>query len=421
MRDDDSRSKSGTVISIQGAYCAFGPRERQRASVEIIDGHITRIAKNHDTTLGEAAGAIDLTGYLLMPGFINAHDHLQFALHPRIADPPYQNYVEWGEDIHSKFSDVITLHRSVPKAVRLWWGGLRNLLCGVTTVCHHDKLWPELERAEFPVKVVRRYGWGHSVALGGDLHQARALTPMGSVFIVHACEGVDDQTRAELFQLDQLGLLTSDTVLVHGLAVDEPGIALMQERGVSLILCPSSNEYLFGSLPSANMLIGIDDVALGNDSPLTAVGDLLDEVRFALQSLRLTPDETYHMVTKAPAAVLRLPVGSGAICKNAPGDIIAVRDTGHHAADRLQALSMDDIEFVMIDGRVQLSSQAVWKRLPAHIRDGLEPLYINGILRWLRAPVEELLRQAEDVLGCGRVRLSGRQIELPITGQLAVR
>jgi hypothetical protein len=413
---DCSCKKSGTDISIQGAYCAFGPRERQRASVEIIDGHITRIAQKDDVTLEEAAGVIDLTDYLLMPGLINAHDHLQFALHPRMADPPYRNYVEWGEDIHSKFSDVIMLHRSVPKAVRLWWGGLRNLLCGVTTVCHHDKLWPELERADFPVKVVRRYGWGHSVALGGNLHHAQALTPMGGAFIVHACEGVDDLARAELFQLDQLGLLTSDTVLVHGLAVDESGIALMQKRGVSLIVCPSSNEYLFGALPSADILIGIDDVALGNDSPLTAVGDLLNEVHFALRSLRLTPDEAYRMVTKAPATILRLPAGSGAICKNAPGDIIAVRDTGHYAADRLQALSMEDIEFVMIDGCVQLSSQAVWKRLPAHIRDGLEPLYVNGILRWLRAPVEKLLRQAEDVLGCGMVRLSGRQIELPITG-----
>jgi hypothetical protein len=409
MPDDRQYVKRSEPIFIRGAYCAFGARERQSASVEIVDGYVSRM----DRTLKEhTAEEINLTGYLLMPGFINAHDHLQFALHPRLADPPYQNYVEWGQDIHSKFAEIATLHRSVPKDVRLWWGGLRNLLCGVTTVCHHDKLWPELERADFPVRVVQRYGWGHSVALGGDLRHAHAITPEGGVFIMHACEGVDDQAYAELSQLDQLGLLASNTVLVHGLAMDEAGVALMQKRRSSLIVCPSSNEYLYDVLPNVSMLNGIDNVALGSDSPLTSEGDLLDEIRFALCSFCMTPDAAYRMVTTAPATILRLPVGAGTISESAPADLIAIRDTGYDAVDRLPALSMKDVEFVMIGGCVQLSSQEVWEKLSLHMKSGLEPLYVDGILRWLRAPVKELLQRAEGVLGSGQVLLSGRHIEL---------
>ncbi len=37
---------------------------------------------------------------------------------------------------------------------------------------------------------------------------------------MHACEGIDDRAREELFKLDRLGLLDADTVLVHGLAFD---------------------------------------------------------------------------------------------------------------------------------------------------------------------------------------------------------
>ncbi len=168
---------------------------------------------------------IDLSGFLLLPGFVNAHDHLEFALFPRMGNPPYRNYIEWGDDIHRRFPEVIAKHRAVPKDLRLWWGGIRNLLCGVTTVSHHDPLWPELQGEDFPVRVVREYGWGHSLALGGDLHQARAATPKGQPFIVHACEGVDEQAREELWGLERLGLLDEFTVLVHGLAIDREGSA----------------------------------------------------------------------------------------------------------------------------------------------------------------------------------------------------
>lgn len=414
MPDDCRQAERGEGTFIHGAYCALGARERRCASLEIADGYVRCIGK----TLEERpAETIDLTGYLLMPGLINAHDHLQFGLHPRLGEPPYKNYVEWGQDIHSRFSDIATLYRSVPKDVRLWWGGLRNLLCGVTTVCHHDKLWPELVREDFPVRVVQKYGWGHSVALGGDLRHAYASAPKGSAFIVHACEGVDEQAYAELSQLDQLGLLTSNTILVHGLAMDEAGIALIQERNASLIVCPSSNQYLYGVLPNVSMLSGIEDIALGNDSPLTAEGDLLDEVRFALRLSCVTPDAAYRMITTSPATILRLPAGAGMISEGMSADLIAIRDTGHDAVDRLRELSMAEIEFVMIGGRVQLSSQAIWERLPLHVRSSLEPLSIDGTLRWLRAPVKELLKRAEDVIGVGRVRISGRHVELPTAGQ----
>jgi hypothetical protein len=407
--------KGPSEMIIYGGRCAIGPQESAYASIQITGDRITRILRDPSLLPPAVSGCqtIDLDGFLIMPGLINAHDHLEFALFPRLANPPYQNYIDWGTDIHNKFPDVIAKHRGVPKDLRLWWGGIRNLLCGVTTVSHHNPLWPELQREDFPVRVVKKYGWGHSLVLGGDLRVARSATPKGGAFIVHACEGVDDASQKELWELDRLELLDDRAVLVHGLAIDREGIALMQERRASLIVCPSSNNFLFGKLPDMSVLSQIDNVSLGNDSPLTAEGDLLDEIRFAIRFCNIPPRVAYRMVTRAPATILRLTNAEGSIEVSGVGDLIAVRDTNRDAVDRLHNLSMIDIEFVIIGGRVQLSSEAILKRLPLQAKLGLEPLCIDGTIRWLRAPVKELLKKTEEFLGKGEVRLSGRAVRIP--------
>lgn len=392
---------------IDGARCALGAEETIQAPVEVSAGRITRIG---DRTDFFPSSRIDLSGFLLMPGLINAHDHLQFSLFPRLGNPPYQNYIEWGEDIHSAFAEVIALHKAIPKDVRLWWGGIRNLLCGVTTVCHHDPLWPELRRSDFPVQVLQQYGWAHSPALGGDLRAARAATPAGSPFILHACEGVDDTAREELWRLDHSGLLDANTILVHALALDHEGAALLQERKTSVILCPSSNQFLYGKTPRISFLSGIDNLALGNDSPLSAMGDLLDEARFATQVCNLTPQAVYRMVTEAPATILRLNSAEGSITESGAADLIAVRDTGDSPADRLQTLWAADVEFVMIRGRIQLASKGILERLPASMKGGLEPLSIDGTTRWLRAPMADLMREVEKVLGQKNAHMGGKPV-----------
>jgi cytosine/adenosine deaminase-related metal-dependent hydrolase len=416
MRDPDLVSEEGQEkqIVIRAICYADCQHEGSHVSIEIAAGRIAHILKDRSSALEQRDRTeIDLRGFLVMPGFINAHDHLDFSLFPRLADPPYRNYIEWGEDIHKKFPHVIARHRAVPKEVRVWWGGIRNLLCGVTSVSHHNPLHPEMLREEFPVRVIQKYGWAHSLSLGGDIKTAHAATPKGCAFIIHACEGIDEQARDELRIIDELGLLDADTVLVHGLAIDHEGIALMRARGASLIVCPSSNSTLFQKLPDGSLLNAMHNVALGNDSPLTAEGDLLDEVQFALRHCSLSLQTVFRMVTIAPAAMFRLKDNEGSITESGVADLIAVRDTGQTPAEKLRNLSIRDIEFVMVAGRVQLVSEAILARLPLHIKRGLEPLCIDGTIRWLRAPVCALLQKAEEVLGRGKVRLGSRVISIP--------
>jgi cytosine/adenosine deaminase-related metal-dependent hydrolase/SAM-dependent methyltransferase len=398
-----------------GGRCSLGPAESVQASLCIGRTRVTGILSDRLSCINSAASnsEIDLSGYLVLPGFVNAHDHLEFALFPRMGNPPYSNASAWARDIQHTFADAIAKHRSVPRNVRLWWGGIRNLLCGVTTVCHHNAPEAELYRDDFPVRVARDCGWAHSLAFGGDLRAARAASTGARAFIVHACEGVDQEAQEELWELERLNVLDEESVIVHGLAIDDEGVALLRQRGTSLVVCPSSNQFLFGEVPDVRRFDGIGHVALGSDSPLTADGDFLDEVRFAMRCCGLSPEQAWRMAAVEPAAVLRLREGEGSIRVDGRADLIAVRDTGCNAPERLRALTATDVEFVMIGGRVLLASETVFERLPSAMIRELEPLWVDGAIRWLRAPVDELITKAEEVLGTGALRLGGKQIRRP--------
>jgi len=402
---------SDAVTIISGTRYAVGPDTAVRGSLHIVDEKLQSL-HSEPPTLHTLTSEIDLEGFLLLPGFINAHDHLQYALHPRLGHPPYSNYVEWGDDIHATLPSVISHYKSVPKDVRLWWGGIRNLLCGVTTVCHHDPFWPALRAQNYPIKVLSDCGWAHSIRLAPNIRQAWTSTPDNRAFFVHACEGTDELARRELADLDRLGMLEPKTVIVHGLALDGHGIGLLQERQASLILCLSSNQFLYDRLPDLKNLNIIKNIALGSDSPLTAAGDLLDEVRFAIENASIPADKVYRMMTDVPAAILRLAHGEGEIRESGCAHFVAVRDSGESPHERLRTLSWRDVEFVMIAGKVQLASEDVWCRLSPAARQGMEPLWIDGSIRWLRAPVRQLLQQAEAILGTEKVRLGGRQVQL---------
>jgi hypothetical protein len=64
----------------------------------------------------------------------------------------------------------------------------------------------------------------------------------------------------------------------------------------------------------------------------------------------------------------------------------------------------------LLGGRVQLASEEVFHRLPGSEREGLQPLKVAGVVRWLRAPVATLLDEAELELGENSIYLGDLQI-----------
>ena len=77
---------------------------------------------------------LDLSRLKILPGLINAHDHLEYALFPRLGSGPYPSATEWARDIYHPTKSPVREQLRVPKRLRLIWGGLRNLLAGVVEV-----------------------------------------------------------------------------------------------------------------------------------------------------------------------------------------------------------------------------------------------------------------------------------------------
>ena len=231
--------------------------------------------------------------------------------------------------------------------------------------------------------------------------------------MVHACEGIDELARSELLELDRLGLLGPSTVLIHGLAIDRAGVRHLRERGCSLVVCPSSNYFLFGRLPDLELLSSIQRVALGSDSPLTASGNFLDEIGFAIKQCGVSSEDAFRMVTTGAAEILRLADGEGTLIESGVADLIAVRDTVANPIEHLETISIDEIELVMMGGRIQLASEAMRKRIPEWMIHNLEPLLLGNLLRWVNAPVAEMLQSAETILGAGNVWLGDRVARAP--------
>ena len=406
------------LTSIAGAQVALGGDTAIQASIEVSGTRCASIRSHPQThTLSHCARSLRLDGYLLLPGLINAHDHLEFGLYPNLGRGPYANCAAWAHDIQQHETALIARHQSIPRDVRLWWGGIRNLLCGVTTVCHHNPLHPELLSDDFSVRVITNCGWAHSPTLDAELDEKFRKTPADVPFVMHAGEGLDDSSARELFELDQRGLLGDRTILVHGLALDAAGVALLNSRGAALVWCPSSNRFLFGRTHERATIASVRRLLLGSDSPLTAMGTLLDEVRIAYRELGVSAADLYEMLFARAAHAFRLSDGEGGLRPNGTVDLIAVRDCGLSPAETLASLTMSDVEMVMVRGRVQLASDEVLRRLPHGISAGLEPLEIDSTLRWIRARLARLFREAERVLG-PEIKLGGKRVRHVCTAWL---
>jgi cytosine/adenosine deaminase-related metal-dependent hydrolase/ubiquinone/menaquinone biosynthesis C-methylase UbiE len=398
------------ALQLTGGRIARGPDAWQENDLRIKDGHIASIGKNNNAS----ASILDLSGFAILPGLINAHDHLEFGLFPNLGrsveDAPYQNSSEWACEIHRVHSAIIEQHQCIPKAVHIWWGAIRNLLCGVTTVCHHNPLHPDFERPEFPVQVISRFGWAHSLKFEPAVHDKFRNTPPELPFIIHAAEGIDAESFKEIFQLDHMNLLDERTVLVHGLALTPKAISLINQRGAALIACPTSNLFLFSQTLSRDQFASIQRIALGSDSPITAKGDLLDEIHYMHSEIGLDANAIYKMVTSNAAEMLRLEYGAGQVTESGVANMIAVRDGSKTPAFTLSELNFNEIELVVRSGRIAMASQAVYERLPHDYRKNMVRLELAGAIRWLSAPLQRLVEDAENILGQGNLLISGRQV-----------
>lgn len=295
---------------------------------------------------------IDLDESIVFPGLINAHDHLELNSFPRLKwREQYSNVREWIADFQPRFSTDPQLAAVRPDTLadRVWVGGLKNLLSGVTTVSHHNPLHQPL-RSRFPVRVVRDFGLSHSLQIDGPaVGEAYRDTPPDWPWIIHAAEGVDDEARAEVETLGSMGCLGPNTVLVHGVALDPCQTDRVLAGGGSLVWCPTSNQFLFGRTADVRRFSDEGRLAVGTDSRLSGEGDLFDEMRAAHATRQVSAESITRAVTTNAAAVLRLAC-AGRLDAGAPADLTIIRRVTEDPFESLATATRADLRLTMIEG-----------------------------------------------------------------------
>ncbi|MDL2716557.1 MAG: amidohydrolase family protein [Acidobacteriota bacterium] len=341
--------------------------EAGNATCVVADGKLWAPEEKADLTvnLGDAA---------LMPGLVNAHDHLHRNHLPRIGEPPYTSAALWGADLHARFADDLARRHMLPLGDALLFGAFKNVLGGVTSVVHHDRWEPDFASG-FPVNVARL------PTLDGlrNLRDARDGTtpPATGPWAMHLAEGTSDSSSEEIEEAFSLGLLSPRLLAVHLVAARPSGIARLAAAGCAAVWCPTSNLFLYGATAPRALFEAELDVLLGTDALVSGSGTLLHEIGWARTLGFLSDARLVSAVTDTAAR--RLGLSPPSLDAGAPADVVAL------SAPLLEALPRD-VALVVVGGRPVLADE---RHAPLFETAGIpsRELTVGGVPKRVAAPL----------------------------------
>jgi hypothetical protein len=311
---------------------------------------------------------------------VNAHDVLDLSTLPPLGEPPFASLYEWTAAAEADVRHLAPA-LEVPLVDRLFLGGLRNLLAGVSAVLHHHPDHRSLAREDFPVRVQGRYGFAHSPGLTPALRRTYRTTDRRVPWIVRAAEGADPGLRDEIDLLQAANVLRQNTVIVHGTALVAGDAARLREAGAAVVWCPESDRRLYArTAPVAALLGGGVSVGLGTDAPSAGARDALSNLAAARREGVLSDLELLVLATRGSAAVARLPAGG--FVEGAPADLLVVE-----SEERLLRGERPGVALVLVRGR------AVYGEPPLLAAAGQDAtaLAVDGAARALAAPLARRL------------------------------
>jgi cytosine/adenosine deaminase-related metal-dependent hydrolase len=372
------------------------------AQVVVADGRLARTlrVKNGridgiDVAPDKGDTVIDLDRSFIFPGLINAHDHLELNSQPRLKwRETYANASEWIADFQPRFANDPALAVTTAETLddRVWVGGLKNLLAGVTTVCHHNPMHRVLRR-RFPVRLVERFGYSHSLHIDGDAVAAsHHRTPSDWPWMIHAAEGLDAAALAELDTFERLGCLSPNTVFIHGVAFCGDAADRVIGAGAGLVWCPSSNQFLFDATADVRAFDDADRLALGSDSRLSGERDLLDELHSAHATRQLSAEGLSRTIGAGAAQLLKLDDG-GRIESGARADLTVFKANANCPYDTLVAASRSDVRLTMISGEPAIAEPSFGDLFDATGVDASSALLDGSprlVARWIARHVQRM-------------------------------
>ncbi len=334
----------------------------------------------------------NLGSVVLMPGLVNAHIHLELSwLRGRV--PPAATFIHWIAQLFAQRrtpervddpgvlaavdAAIIELRASGTVAV----GDISNSLAPVQALANsglgglvfHELIGFKerdgrlIDQSRPARDTARGAGTGVTIAphapysVSAELFQAIRQSvdasdlPITSVHLGESPEEVemlargtgpwpailkavgawrDDWTppaAGPVEYLDRLGMIDARTLVVHGVQFGEASLALLAERGATLVTCPRSNQWVgVGAPPIERFYRSGVAVAVGTDS-LASVDDL--NLFSELKAMRwlapgVPPRELLKSATLVGARALGIEQDLGSLTPGKRAAMIAVRLDG---------------------------------------------------------------------------------------------
>lgn len=327
-------------------------------AVTVEDGVITDVSPGR----GE-----HFDGAVIVPGFVNAHSHLEYAVYAGFGDG--RQFDEWLS-VHVQRKARLDLDEMTAIA-RL--GAAECLRSGITTVgdasysgaaataCAElglraivylevfgretdhiaERFEANRDRVAGSLSDRVRIGVSPHTVFTASLELWRAATELGVPLMTHFAEtelevewARSGRGLTSIRELAEHGLLGDRLVAAHCVHLDDEETALLAAAGVSVAHCPRSNALLgCGIAPLRTLLDAGIRVGLGTDSPASTPSfDMFEELRACVMAARarerradaISAREALELATLGSARALGLDAETGSLAPGKHADLTVV-------------------------------------------------------------------------------------------------
>jgi cytosine/adenosine deaminase-related metal-dependent hydrolase len=350
---------------------------------------------------------------VVFPALINVHDHLRGTYLPKVGPPEGQFYLKcanWERDLRG--SPVLEERSKLSQEDCYFLGGYKNLLSGVVTVNDHypheenDPLIPRL-----PLRVIQNYTLAHEASSysldwgAGIEEEHKKAQEKNFPFIIHMEEGFDEEYQRGIELLERCNTLDEYDVLIHCLGFSEADIKKVQNRGCTVVWCPSSNFFMFNVTCKIKKILNAGiNCALGTDSTHTGAINLFEEIRFAREMFKKMYGEVldariiFDMVTINAAKAFRMQQDTGTIEENKLADIFVLKPRDENPYEALMKAQIEDIELLTWAGTPVLGS-IQYKEFFQLDAKGYTDIKVRGQEKFVKGDPVRLLNDVREKVG----------------------
>lgn len=378
-----------------------------------ISGIYNSIQRNQ---IPENAIYVDTKG-IIFPGLIDLHNHVTWNVFPQwnVGKQRFSNRYEWRYDNQEYQKKIVTPNDKLLYTYPSFfcqmntYGELRALVGGTTSILNtsddenecirglvrnlDDPAQIDLLQIEYYIDIQNHSDKPEKTEdINNDLELIRRKLVTGKLdaFIIHLAEGKanDSITKQEFSILQDKGLLTNKTAIIHGVSLGPIQFQAMYDKGASLIWSPRSNIELYGQtadiISAKNKKIRI---ALAPDWAITGSKNMLEELRYAadwnkkyLNSI-FSDKELVAMVTSIPAGIAGVSEKLGSIQVGLYADLLIISGESSNPYSSLVQAGTEDVKLVIING------------IPVYGRkDLMERFWHKSLLEQLTASPPMMLR-----------------------------